>query len=403
MTAPVTAGSSPAARLLVVDDVADNRDLLARRLARLGHEVTAVASGAEALAHVAREPTDLVLLDVMMPGMSGDEVLAQLKRDPAVAHIPVLMISALGDLERVARCIELGAADYLSKPFEPVLLRARVAACLAAKRVHDAERGVTQRLTHELEVGREIQRGFLPATLPEFMGCELAATFEGAREVSGDFYDAFPSADGTQLTLVVGDVCGKGVGAALFMALFRSLIRAVATRAMRSGATMVGSSDERLMIALTTANDYIAREHGSANMFATVFAGSLNTLSGVVRYVNAGHEPPLVIAAAGGVREQLPPTGPALGLFPDAPLAMKSVRLAMGETLLVATDGVSEARDRSGGFFGEPQLLSLCAAPAPTAAALVARVRDAVHAFADGAEPADDLTMLAARRVPPTF
>ena len=389
---------SPPARLLVVDGADASRALLVEALARLGHEVTAVADGAGALERLARDPVDLVLLDVHGSAADGDAVLARLRRDPALAHVPVLVVSADGDPARVAAWLELGAADFLARPFDPILLRARVSACLEAKRLGDAERRMARALARELEVGREIQRGFLPASLPEWPGCELAAAFEGARQVSGDFYDAFPSADETQLTLVVGDVCGKGVGAALFMALFRSLIRAVATRAMRSGTTLVGTVDDRLLVALTTANDYIAREHGSANMFATVFAASLNTITGTVRYVNAGHEPPLVLGAAGGVRARLPPTGPALGLLPDAPLRMESVRLALGETLLIATDGVTEARDAAAAFFGEPRLLALCEPPTASAESLVARVREAVHAFAAGSEPADDVTLLAARR-----
>src|SRR5206468_2350062 len=115
---------------------------------------------------------------------------------------------------------ELGAADYLPKPFNPVVLRARVAATLARKRLEDRERLHVRSLERELEIGREIQRDFLPDALPEAAGWEIAAVFQPARQVSGDFYDGFPTADGA-IALVVADVCDKGVGAALYMALFR--------------------------------------------------------------------------------------------------------------------------------------------------------------------------------------
>ena len=125
--------------ILVVDDNAENREMLSRRLARAGHRVQAVASGSEALTLLRRQQIDLVLLDVLMPEMSGYEVLQRLTADAALREIPVLMISALDEMESVVRCIELGAADYLPKPFDPVLLRARIGVCLEKKRLRDRE------------------------------------------------------------------------------------------------------------------------------------------------------------------------------------------------------------------------------------------------------------------------
>jgi class 3 adenylate cyclase len=131
--------ASPGGRgaILVVDDNDGNRDMLTRRLAREGHRVSGVSRGREALALLRTEPFDLVLLDVMMPEMDGYEVLQHLRSDPALRGIPVLMISALDDIASVVRCIELGAEDYLSKPFDPILLRARIGACLEKKRLRD--------------------------------------------------------------------------------------------------------------------------------------------------------------------------------------------------------------------------------------------------------------------------
>jgi len=125
--------------VLVVDDNADNREVLGRRLEREGHQVRLASSGQQALDMLGAEPIDLVLLDVMMPEMDGYAVLQQLKADPALRHIPVLMISALDEMDSVVRCIELGAEDYLPKPFDPVLLRARITACLEKKRLRDRD------------------------------------------------------------------------------------------------------------------------------------------------------------------------------------------------------------------------------------------------------------------------
>ncbi len=138
----VSGAGSPApsrGAILVVDDNADNRDMLARRLSRQGYEVLTAAGGRAALDSLAARPIDLVLLDVMMPDLDGYAVLQQLKANPALRDIPVLMISALDELDSVVRCIQLGAEDYLSKPFEPVLLQARIGACLEKKRLHDQE------------------------------------------------------------------------------------------------------------------------------------------------------------------------------------------------------------------------------------------------------------------------
>ena len=140
--------------ILVVDDNADNRDMLARRLRRQGHEVRTVDGGRAALAALREAPADLVLLDVMMPDLDGYAVLQQIKGDAALRDIPVLMISALDELESVVRCIQLGADDYLGKPFDPVLLQARIGACLEKKRLHDQEarqRRELAELNHTLE------------------------------------------------------------------------------------------------------------------------------------------------------------------------------------------------------------------------------------------------------------
>lgn len=126
--------SHPRTLILVVDDNEMNRDMLSRRLQRQQYEVIMAEDGEKALAIVKQHPFDLVLLDIMMPNLSGYEVLEQLKTDPETQHIPVIMISAVDDLDSVVRCIELGAEDYLFKPFNPVLLKARVGASLRKSR-----------------------------------------------------------------------------------------------------------------------------------------------------------------------------------------------------------------------------------------------------------------------------
>ena len=387
--------TSPA-RILVVDDVEANRDLLARRLQRQGHFVAMAENGQQAVDMVRAESWDLVLLDVMMPVLDGVGALTAIKGDEATRDVPVIMISANTELETVVKCIELGADDYLPKPFDPVLLRARVGASLEKKRLRDRERVRARRMEKELEVGARIQRDFLPDKLPTVHGYEFAARFEPAREVGGDFYDAFRLADGA-VALVLGDVCDKGVGAALFMALFRSLIRAVT--GSQIGAAAVDVLEVRVLHAVTVTNDYIANTHGRANMFATLFVGALDPATGVIAYVNGGHEPPRVVRAIGGVRTMLPPTGPAVGMLPEVPFTAGSFVLEPGETLLVLTDGVTESRAPNGLLLGDDATDDLLIEPSANTELLLDRIIDAVHAHAAGAPAADDVTLLAVRRL----
>ena len=138
--------------LLIVDDIEDNRFALSRRLARQGYlDVTTVANGQQALELLASKPFDLVLLDIMMPKLNGYEVLERMKAESNLRHIPVIMISAVDELDSVVKCIELGAEDYLPKPFNATLLRARVAASLERKRLHDQVTARTRQLTQSVE------------------------------------------------------------------------------------------------------------------------------------------------------------------------------------------------------------------------------------------------------------
>jgi len=144
--------------ILVVDDDEANRDVLGRRLQRLGYGVVDACDGVEALERMAGGGIDLVLLDVMMPRLDGFAVLARHHDDPAIRDIPVIMISALDDMTSVVRCIEAGAEDYLTKPFDPVLLKARIGACMEKKRLRDKERALLAQVEAQAEELREWNR-----------------------------------------------------------------------------------------------------------------------------------------------------------------------------------------------------------------------------------------------------
>jgi phosphoserine phosphatase RsbU/P len=386
-------------RLLVVDDVEANRDLLARRLRQLGHSVTAVENGRSALALVEEQDFDLILLDIMMPEMDGYEVLKRLQENPARKHIPVIMISAVDEIESVVRCVELGATDYLPKPFNAVLLRARVHATLEKKRLRDREQLHAQSLEREMEIGRQIQASFLPEALPQPPGWEIAAFFRPARQVAGDFYDAFALKSG-RIGLVVADVCDKGVGAALFMALFRTLIRASTDLAEPGLAGLTDPAERaaaRVKNTVNLTNDYIARTHADANMFATLFFGVLDPQTGLLTYINGGHEPPMLQSPTGGTR-RLAPTGPSVGMLPNQTFEVGRANLAPGEVFLAFTDGVTESRAPSGEVFGEERVQALFHPSPESASGLLTRIEARLSAFVGDEEPFDDVTMLAVLR-----
>jgi class 3 adenylate cyclase len=153
--------------VLVVDDNEMNRDILSRRLQRQGHTVIVAENGKQALAQLQNQPFDLILLDVMMPEMNGYQVLEHLKADPALRHIPVIMVSALDDLDSVVRCIELGAEDYLFKPFNPILLKARIGASLEKKRLRDQEQAFFKQIQIEREKSERLLLNVLPKPIAD--------------------------------------------------------------------------------------------------------------------------------------------------------------------------------------------------------------------------------------------
>ena len=266
--------------------------------------------------------------------------------------------------------------------------------------VHDAtERAVKAKVTErELAIAQKIQRGFLPDVVPEVAGWKLAGFLQPAREVAGDFYDFFVIPKLGCVGLVIGDVCDKGVGSALFMTLFRSLIRS--TSMYRDFVGNDNNADDVIKIlkhSIKLTNEYIATTHGDSSMFASVFYGLLIPETGQLCYINAGHESPLIVGA-GGIRARLEPTGPVIGLFPSVAHEVKIIDLLPHELLVAYTDGATDAKNLAGEQFSEDNLLALIAEGAPTANAMVHKIVSNVEAFIGEADQYDDLTVIAASR-----
>jgi len=328
--------------------------------------------------------------------------------------------------ERLKAMLDLGIPDYLSLPLDPALVHARIEMAVELRRLNDHSEGARKDaewllIERDVQIGRDIQLSFLPQTLPQPSGWELAAYFRPAREVAGDFYDAFQLTNGRRLGFVIADVCDKGVGAALFMALFKTLIRWGAQQNVNLGWLDVGggsvtqnrewlkSSPEArrqslpsigtgaLLNAIAGTNRYIVENHGMTGYFATVFFGILDPLNGNLIYINAGHNPPFILRANGD-QELLKPTGPAVGMMLEGVFNIQHVRLMPGDTLYAYTDGVTDAKDVQGEFFGMHQLTDLLHAPPTSATAAVNRVRDQLLEHIGSAAQFDDITMICVRR-----
>lgn len=272
-------------------------------------------------------------------------------------------------------------------------------------------------LDNELKKGRKIQQNFLPSKLPHIPGWESAAYFKPARQVAGDFYDLF-MLPGNNVGIVIADVCDKGVGAALFMALFRSLIRIFSEQAARkewarteskkvSGADVSSESaaventthiSALLSVALT--NNYIATHHGDLAMFATLFFGVLDPATGVLNYISGGHDPLPVVGPKGDVKTILRATGPAVGVMPEMKFDIRQARLSPGDILVGYTDGVTEAVGKNGEFYTFKRLLKLLDAPIQSAAELTKQIADGVSTHTGSADQHDDITLLVLRRLP---
>lgn len=262
----------------------------------------------------------------------------------------------------------------------------------------------------ELEKGRQIQQNFLPISLPNLSEWQINAVFEPARSVSGDFYDAFLLGN-NHLAIVIGDVCDKGVGAAMFMGLFRSLLRVFSGETM-PGDTCIrdinykcnssdGDSKKKVVVqflnAVRLTNDYIATEHGDMAMFATLFFGVIDISNGNLSYINAGHEPVFILNSE-GIKHKLKSTGPAVGMMPDSTFTIDSLKIDPGEILIGYTDGVTDARSPTKEFFGRQRLMDTLTANFSAKTEVLDIIKQQLIAHIDGSIQFDDITMIAVYR-----
>jgi sigma-B regulation protein RsbU (phosphoserine phosphatase) len=360
----------------------------------------------------------IVLLSCSLPQEASYQWLEQ--RVGADSDVPIIVLAPISEPQEVERHLALGADDFLFIPTTPALLQARIESTLATYNLRNRAQThlkdeATLKLEHDLQVARRIQAGFLPRSLPQVKGWEISARFQPAREVAGDFYDAFMLSQNRRIAFVIADVVDKGVPAALFMALVRSLTRAFAQQnysinwsELLGGGSASGSSRRKpqkrvipstgtvsLYNAVLLTNNYIIDNHIDDNMFATLFFGLLDPSNGQLAYINAGHNPPFVLDGCGTLKAALKNTGAAVGMFPGVDYNIEFTQMEPGDILYAYTDGVTEARNAAGEFLTEKGLLALLAEPATSATALLDRIDIHLKTFMDNAEQFDDITMMA--------
>jgi sigma-B regulation protein RsbU (phosphoserine phosphatase) len=370
-------------RVLIVDDIRTNVDIL---VAALDGEfkLSVALDGQQALDAVRRNPPDLVLLDIVMPGLDGYEVCRRLRAAEATRELPIMFLSSLEDAKDKAHGFEVGGNDYLTKPFEVLEVRARVRSLLKAKAYADAVRAAAER---DLRIAREIQTGLLPADIEAQVagtGLDVHAVLEPAQQVGGDLFEVRRLHDG-RLLVAVGDVSGKGIPAALFMAVTMTILRAMARQ---------GCTPEQILRQL---NDELL-EQNPRGMFVTLQVMVFDPAARRVTCASAGHHGAVRLSPGGPPRIAFTSSGRVLGLMPADGAGSETEAFEPGDTFVLFTDGVSEAFDRNGDLFGDDRLLAhLADRSGQSARETTEGVADAVHRFAAGAKQSDDITVLAVR------
>jgi sigma-B regulation protein RsbU (phosphoserine phosphatase) len=328
-------------RILIVDDVPANIDVLVQAL-RGEYQLSVALDGQGALKTAAKLLPDLVLLDIVMPGLNGYEVCRQLRTSPQTREIPVMFLSSLEDVQDKAKGFEAGGNDYLVKPFEILEVKARVRSLLRAKAYADA---VKEKIAYDLRIAREIQMGILPpdiAVVAKLAGFEAHAILEPAQEVGGDLYEVLRTPEGN-LVAVMGDVSGKGIPAALFMAVTMTLIRALAPESRRPDEILRRVSDE-------------LASHNPRNMFVTLLCATYEVATGQLTYASAGH-PAAVLVREGQARFLPLEADLVAGIRRGLAVPSQSIQLQTDDLLVFYTDGVTEAFNAAGALFGESHLL----------------------------------------------
>ncbi len=363
--------------ILLVDDNPTNLQVLFQTLEGVGCKLLIAKNGNGALAIAGKARPDLILLDIMMPDIDGYEVCRQLKANPATADTPVIFLSALGETEDKVKGLHLGAVDYITKPFQPDEVIARVNTHLTIHRLKCEVESQKDQLAHELEVVSEVQRKLLPKNLPEIDGFKLAVHYETSRYAGGDYYDILEVPE-NRWGFLIADAEGHSAPAAVLMAMTCALFRAYPD-----------SADDPAAV-LQYLNRHLCKV--AEPSFMTALYAVYDAGQQTMRIARAGQPLPMIYRASEKKAFELDSPGVyPLGIEPyEIEIPVTEIKLLPGDRFLVYTDGLSERFNAAGESYGEERLLRPLAtdnasAPQDVIAAIMADVEQ----FA-GDHPADD-------------
>ena len=383
-------------KILSVDDEMDLELLLTqyfRRNIRKGeYEFHFAHNGLEALTMLLKDKDyDIILSDINMPEMDGLTLLTKVNemQNPALKCI---MVSAYGDMGNIRQAMNNGAFDFATKPIDLDDLSQTIEKAveqIAYIKTMQQEHSQLESIKGDLAVASEIQQAILPRVFPPFpeeeQQMDIAALMNAAKDVGGDFYDFF-RIDDDHIGIVIADVSGKGVPAAIFMAVSRTLIRATGIRGVSPAECM------------TYSNGLLAKESASG-MFVTVFYGIFNIRTGEMTYTNAGHNPPFLMKTDGSVTALPLSKDIVAGVMDDFQYKEETIHMDHGDTLILYTDGVTEATDLDYNIYGEARIEQLLGGLTKASCQqIIDTVRADVKTFVGEAEQSDDITLLAVSR-----
>jgi len=362
--------------ILLVDDQPANLQVLSQTLENIGCKLLFAKNGESALAIAQKVRPDLILLDIMMPGIDGFEVCRRLKTNPDTQKIPVIFLSALDETRDKVRGLQLGAVDYVAKPFQPEEVIARVNTHLMIHRLSTEVQMQRDELEHELQVVSQLQRNLLPERLPEINGLKLAVHYETSRYTGGDYYDVAVLPDG-RLAILVADAEGHSAPATVMMAMTCALFR--------SCSTCLGEPDQML----TYINENLCKVNRGS--FVTAIYAVYDTHSRTLKMARAGNPLPIRYKPSEKAATELSCEGVLImGLEAYAEVPVTEVTLQPGDQLLFYTDGVTDRLNEDKKFYGTDRLLQqFGTADSDDPAAILKGIIDDLSRFA-GHRPADD-------------
>jgi phosphoserine phosphatase RsbU/P len=362
--------------ILLVDDQPANLQVLLQTLETLGCKLLVAKNGEAALTIAQKASPDLILLDIMMPGIDGFEVCRRLKANPATRKIPVIFLSALDETEDKVRGLKLGAVDYVAKPFQPEEVIARVNTHLTIHRLGREVQKQRDELEHELQVVSQLQRNLLPEHLPQIDGLKLAVHYETCRYAGGDYYDVAELSDG-RLVILVADVEGHSAPAAVMMAMTCALFRSCPD---------LLEAPDRL---LSYINENLCKVNKES--FVTAVCAVYDVRSRTLKIARAGHPLPILYSSSGKTAAEIPCNGVfMMGLAPYSGVPVTEVTLQPGDRLLFYTDGITERFSEKQELYGTNRLLrQFETADTDDPAEIVKWIKDDLVRFA-GSRPSDD-------------